>query len=127
MRSILVIDDEEGVRDAFEMALAGSEVDVRTAPDGSAGLAAALEQRPDLVILDLRMPGLDGVETLTRLIARDPTLRIHILTAFHAEFMQRLREAAERGLCFEVMRKPLDADQIRALVLGLLGDEPAAC
>ena len=127
MKGILVIDDEEGVRDAFEMALAGSDVDVRTATDGSAGIAAAREQRPDLVILDLRMPGIDGVETLTRLFAQDPTLRIHILTAFHGEYMQRLREAAAQGLCFEVMRKPLDANQIRTLVLGLLGGEPSAC
>lgn len=123
MQTVLVIDDEEGVRDAFRLALAGRPYRVATAADGEAGIAAAREQRPDLVLLDLRMPGLDGVETLRRLLADDPTLKVCIQTAFHAEYLRALQQAATEGLSFELVRKPLDTAQIRTIVDAWLGGD----
>jgi len=119
---ILVIDDEEGVRDAFTLALALEPIyRVRAAESGEAGLSMAREQRPDLIFLDLNMPKMSGVEVMRTLLAEDPTLRIYIVTAFHREFMEELRDARDSGLMFDLARKPLGAEQIRTVVHGVLG------
>lgn len=120
MKKLLVIDDEEGIREAFELALAKLPIQVRTADCAVAGIAAAGRERPDLIILDLKMPKIDGIETLRRLLAQDPSLKICILTAFAAEFMQPLRRAADAGLNFELIRKPLSAEQIREVISSML-------
>jgi CheY-like chemotaxis protein len=73
----------------------------------------ALAERPDLIFLDLRMPGIDGVETLRRLKAIDETLNIYIVTAFANEYMEQLKGINEEGLQFELASKPLSSAQIR--------------
>lgn len=119
-KKLLVIDDEEGIREAFELALADSPIDVMTAASAETGIAAAKADRPDLIILDIKMPEVDGIEALRRLHAYDPKLRICILTAFAAEFMQPLQQAANDGLDFELVRKPLAAEQIREVAAAML-------
>jgi CheY-like chemotaxis protein len=120
---ILVIDDEEGVRDAFLLALEGeTALEVITAVNGAIGVALAREQRPDLVFLDLNMPGMTGVEVMRLLLAEDASIPIYIVTAFHQDFMQELKAARAEGLRFELARKPLGADQIRQIVRIILGD-----
>lgn len=123
-RRILVIDDEEGVRDAFVLALSDeAALVVETAENGANGLAAAHAARPDLIFLDLNMPGMTGVEVMRELLAWDSELNIYIVTAFHQEFMQDLKAARSEGLAFELARKPLGAEQIRAIVHALLYDD----
>jgi len=80
-RRILVIDDEEGVRDAFELALDETRYEVVTAADGLEGLKRAAEATPDLVILDLKMPHMDGVETRRRLRVQCPGVSVYILSS----------------------------------------------
>ena len=67
MTSVLVVDDQELVRTGFSMILekAGMEV-VGEAADGEAGVALALERAPDVVLMDLRMPGVDGIAATRR-------------------------------------------------------------
>lgn len=120
---VLVIDDEEGVGDAFQLALDGTGHEVEWASNGRAGLDSASDQRPDLIFLDLKMPEMDGIETLRRLLGSDDSLKICILTAFHEQFMKDLKMASDDGLQFELARKPLDSTQIRTIVSGLLGGE----
>ena len=110
--SILVIDDERAVRDAFELALDEEGYDVRTAEDGPSGLSDIEAQRPDLVFLDLKMPEMTGVEVLRRIKAKDSSIPVYIVTAFQREFMQELQEASAEGLTFELAAKPLSAAQI---------------
>lgn len=120
-RRILVIDDEEGVRDAFELALDETRYEVVTAADGLEGLERAAEATPDLVILDLKMPHLDGVETLRRLRVQCPGVSVYILTAFYEEYLRPLAGLSAEGAEFELVRKPLDADQIRGVIAAALG------
>lgn len=117
---ILVIDDDEAVRDAFTFALDGLGLDVATAASGEAGLAQVGKHRPDLVFLDLRMPGLDGVATLERLARAAPGVPVYIVTAFHEEFMSRLAQARELGLDFQIVSKPLGPEEIRAIARAVL-------
>jgi DNA-binding NtrC family response regulator len=126
MKKLLVIDDEEGIREAFELALAKFPVQVTTADCAKAGIAAAAGERPDLIMLDLKMPEIDGIEALWRLLAHDPSLRVCILTAFAAEFMQPLQQAANAGLSFDLVRKPLAAEQIREVVAAMLALDESA-
>lgn len=78
---ILVVDDDEGVTAMLRRALSYEGYGVTSARDGEEGLRKTLEWEPDLVILDILMPGLDGVEVCRRLRAGDPRLAILMLTA----------------------------------------------
>jgi len=118
---ILIIDDEESIRDAFVLALSRlPDYDVVPAAGGTEGIELALAQRPDLIFLDLHMPGMTGVEVMRRVLAEDPSLRIYIVTAFHPEFMEELRAARDDQLNFELARKPLGAEQIRTIAQAIL-------
>ncbi len=78
MTRVLVIDDSELVREAAAIALELAGWDAVTVPDGEAGVQAAATQVPDGVLLDVEMPGIDGVETLRRLRADPRTARVPV-------------------------------------------------
>jgi len=110
---ILVIDDDPAVRSAYKLILEEDGFTVREAEDGLKGIEMASADRPDLIFLDLRMPGIDGVETLRRLKTIDGTLNIYIVTAFASEYMDQLKGAHDEGFQFELASKPLTSAQIR--------------
>lgn len=112
VRKILVIDDDPAVRAAFKLILEDG-FSVREAETGLQGIEMALAERPDLIFLDLRMPGIDGVEVLRRLKAIDDTLNVYIVTAFANEYMEQLKVVHEEGIQFELASKPLSSVQIR--------------
>jgi len=78
---LLVVDDDENVTNMLRRALSFEGYAVATARDGADALKKALEFAPDLVVLDIMMPGIDGVEVCRRLRAGDPQLAILMLTA----------------------------------------------
>lgn len=112
VRKILVIDDDPAVRAAFKLILEDG-FSVREAETGLQGIEMVLAERPDLIFLDLRMPGIDGVEVLRRLKAIDDRLNIYIVTAFANEYMEQLKAVHEEGIQFELASKPLSSVQIR--------------
>jgi len=112
IRKILVIDDDPAVRAAFKLILEDG-FSVREAESGLQGIEMTLAERPDLIFLDLRMPGIDGVEVLRRLKAIDDTLNVYIVTAFANEYMDQLKVVHEEGIQFELASKPLSSVQIR--------------
>jgi CheY-like chemotaxis protein len=120
MPNILVIDDDESVRDAFILALEDAGYTITTAGDGEQGLVMAGESKPDLVFLDIRMPGIDGVETMRRLRKTHPDLNIYIVTAFYDDYLEPLTELSNDGFDFEIVQKPVGAEQIRQLASGVL-------
>ena len=119
-KHILVIDDDEAVRKSFVLALEDTQYQVETAESGEQGIQKAQNTTYDLAFLDLRMPGLNGVETLRRLREIDPGVPIYIITTFHKEFLDQLGTAAEDGLSFEILHKPIGADQVNLLVRSVL-------
>ncbi|MDO9556348.1 MAG: response regulator transcription factor [Coriobacteriia bacterium] len=82
--SVYIIDDHELVRYGLRTAIEadGDMVVVGEAASGEEALDALLEVRPELVLLDMRMPGIGGVETCRRLLDRDPTMRVVVLTSY---------------------------------------------
>ena len=83
MTRVVVVDDQELVRTGFAMILekAGVEV-VGQGSDGEEGVALALEHRPDVVLMDVRMPGVDGIEATRRIAAIEDAPRVLVLTTF---------------------------------------------
>lgn len=79
--SILVIEDEPGIVDFLERGLRGQGFDVTTALDGEHGLERALTERPDMVVLDMLLPGRSGLDVLRELHRSKPELPIIVLTA----------------------------------------------
>jgi CheY-like chemotaxis protein len=120
-KNILVIDDEESVRDAYCLALESAGYTVKLASNGLDGINAVRCKRPDMIILDLKMPGIDGVETLKRLREVDSTLNIYIITAFIKDYLDELAKARNEGCIFEVASKPLSSEMIRQIATATLG------
>jgi PAS domain S-box-containing protein len=111
-KRILVIDDDLAIRKSFALALEGADCQVDTAESGKEGIDKASNTKYDLIFLDLKMPGLNGVETLVRLRDGGQRMPIYIVTAFHKEFMNQLRVAADKGYEFEVMKKPFMSEDL---------------
>ena len=109
---ILVIDDEEAVRKSFLLGLEDSGYEVWTAASGEGGLQRIRERKPDLIYLDLKMPGLGGVETLREIRKSHKDIPVYIVTAFIREFLDQLSLAAKEGIRFELINKPIGSDQI---------------
>lgn len=109
MAHLLVIDDDAAVRGALEALLTHHGHTVDLARDGEAGILTYTARRPDLIILDLTMPGLSGVETLARLRHMDSTAMAVFLTAFGS-----IRSAVEamRVGGFDFLTKPFDNDEL---------------
>jgi DNA-binding NtrC family response regulator len=118
---VFAIDDDESVRDAFMLALADEPYRVKGFGVGSEAVEAAKVDRPDLVFLDLNMPGMDGVEVMKSLHKIDPTIRVYIVTAFAEEYMERLRDARKDGVSFQLASKPITDEQIRLISASALG------
>ena len=102
---ILVVDDEEPVRDVLCEYLESQGFGVEAAPDGETALAALGRHRPDLVLLDVRMPGMDGVEVLRRIRHAAPHVPVVMVTA--NESVGLAREMLELG-AFDYVAKPFD-------------------
>jgi len=111
-KRILVIDDEEAIRKAFVLALEDTAYQVDTAESGEKGIEMAKEANYDLIFLDLKMPGMNGVETLRELRKMDKDVPIYIITAFYEEFFEELKGVEKDGIDFEVLRKPFRSEQI---------------
>ena len=115
--AILVIDDEPDVVEMLSVYLSGSGYRVFGAEHGGDGLMLAEVHRPDLVLLDIMMPGIDGVEVLQRLRARWPDLPVIMLTAVAS--VESARGTLEHG-AFDYVRKPFEWEHLERVVAAAL-------
>jgi CheY-like chemotaxis protein len=119
MTRILIVDDNEMNRDVLSRRLRRKGYDVLLAPDGLEGLAAAQAGSPDLILMDLGLPELDGWECTRRLKADSATRQIPII-ALSAHAMVGDREKALEAGCDEFDTKPIDFAGLLAKVDQLL-------
>jgi two-component system, NtrC family, response regulator AtoC len=113
MAKILVVDDEKNMRWALERALKAQGYEVYQAEDGKQGLEAALHIRPELVILDLKMPEMDGLAVLTALKEQVPEIMVVMITA-HGSTASAV-EAMKLG-AYDYINKPFDIDELKLVV-----------
>lgn len=122
MQRVLVIDDDPAVTSLLKRGLSYERFDVETASDGEEGLRLARECYPDLVVLDIMMPGMDGLEVLRRLRAGDSQLPVLMLTARDASADEIL--GLEHG-ADDYVTKPFTFDVLLARVRSLLRRQEA--
>jgi DNA-binding response OmpR family regulator len=119
MTKVLVIDDEAPIRLLCRVNLEAEGMDVIEAPDGPSGVDKARDERPDVILLDVMMPGLDGWRVAEELFEDDRTVDIPIifLTA-RAEFRDRARGLDIGGV--DYVTKPFNPLELAPLVQSLL-------
>ncbi len=110
---LLVVDDEAGVRNAVKQVLEYEGFEVRTAASGGEALSLYPELRPQVVFLDVKMAGMDGIDTLGRLRELDPGAVV-VMISGHATVATAV-EATRRG-AFDFLEKPLDSDRLLVTV-----------
>ncbi len=121
-RRILIVDDEERVRSSLSRALSDGRTEVRTAETGERALAAVDADPPDLVLSDVRMPGLDGLELLRLLGERAPEIDVVLMTAY--DDLSTAAGAMREGAA-DFLVKPLDLHQLRAVTDRVFRDRRA--
>ncbi len=114
---ILVIDDEAGIRDSLRMILEYDGFEFAGAPSGEEGIALVEREAPDLVFLDVKMPGMDGLEVLARLKAISEQTPVVIISG-HGTVSTAV-EATKRG-AFDFLEKPLETNRVLVTVRNAL-------
>ena len=109
MARLLIVDDEKGIRDALAQVFEYEGQEVRVAEDGPDALLVANTFQPDMVFLDVKMPGMDGLEVLARLGDENPGSLV-IMISGHGTIDTAL-EATRRG-AYDFLEKPLDTDRL---------------
>jgi DNA-binding NtrC family response regulator len=110
---VLFVDDEEGVRTSWDRLLSEHGFDVTTAEDGSKAIDELNRTPVDVVVSDLKMPGLDGIQLLEWLHDRHPETRFILLTGYgNDEVERRVRELG----AFEYLNKPISPETLAAVV-----------
>ena len=112
-KSILVVDDEKSQREILEMILSAEGYDVTTGASGEAALRLVRERRFDLVLTDLKMTGMDGIELLKRLLSYDSSIIVLLLTAHGS--IDSAKEALRHG-AFDYLEKPYDREKLLATI-----------
>jgi len=114
-RTVLIIEDEKLIIVSTQMVLEAAGFRVESATNGEDGIAKAKSMSPDLVLLDIMMPGIDGWETLTRLKRDQETSGIPVIIFTAREHARGHQKSAEMGAA-DYFRKPFEPDELIELV-----------
>ncbi|PFR91513.1 response regulator [Priestia megaterium] len=110
---ILIVDDQYGIRILLTEVLQKEGYTTFQAANGFQAIDITKEQAPDLVLLDMKIPGMDGIEILKRLKEHDETIKVIIMTAYGE--LDMIQEAKDLGALTH-FAKPFDIDEIRKVV-----------
>ena len=119
MTKILLVEDNEMNRDMLSRRLVRQGYEVVLAPDGERGLAMAVEERPDLVLMDMSLPVIDGWEATRRLKA-DPSTKVIPIIALTAHALTEDREKAMAAGCDDYDTKPIELARLLEKITRLL-------
>lgn len=107
--TILVVDDDERLRERLEKSLRKRGHEVFAAADGESAIQVCADQAPEWALVDLKMPGMNGLQLVKALLDEEPELRIVVLTAFGS--IATALEAVRRG-AIDYLQKPADIEEI---------------
>ncbi len=113
MPAILVIDDKDSMRDMLSASLTSEGYDVDAAGSGDIGIAKSKEKHFDVVLTDLKMPDISGLEVLSQVKEHDPDTAVIVMTAYGT--IENAVEAMKRG-AFDFLQKPFDINHLQMLV-----------
>ncbi len=117
MSKLLLIDDEEDVRYSFQRIFDSPDIELATASSGEEGLKVIPKFKPDLVLMDVRMGGMTGLETLRRIRQSNPKLLVILMTAYGTT--QTAIEAMKLG-AYDYLLKPFDVPKLKEIVANAL-------
>jgi DNA-binding NarL/FixJ family response regulator len=123
--TVVLVDDHRLVRAGLEQLL-GLTDDIRvvgSAEDGSTAIPLVAERRPDLVLMDISMPGVDGIEATRALMAQDPSTRVLVLTSVSDQ--ERILESIQAGALGYVM-KDAEPDELFDRIRSAVDDYEAS-
>jgi len=112
-QKILLVDDEEGIRKVLKITLESAGYDVCLAPDGETGLTVFVREEPGIVITDIKMPGIDGIELLKRIKNLNPDTEVIMITG-HGDM-----DLAVKSLQYEAadfITKPIDSQDLESAI-----------
>src|SRR2546430_2041260 len=113
MEKLLVVDDEADIRRAFRRNLERPDLHIVEAGSGEDAIRVIAQERPNLVVMDIRLGGTNGLETLRKLRSLDPKLLVIMMTAYGTT--QTAIEAMKLG-AYDYVLKPLDVPKLKALI-----------
>jgi nitrogen regulation protein NR(I) len=117
MNKLLLIDDQEDVRYSLQRIFDSPDIELAAASSGEEGLKVIPKFKPDLVLMDVRMGGINGLETLRKIRAANPKLLVILMTAYGTT--QTAIEAMKLG-AYDYLLKPFDALKIKELIANAL-------
>ena len=120
-KRILIVEDQEDLRGVLRTLLTGSGYAMLEAADGETGVARAKSDRPDLILMDIQMPVLDGYEA-TRRIKADPDLKGTPVIAVSSFAMKGDEEKARAAGCDHYVTKPYSPMQLLRVIRSTLGE-----
>jgi two-component system, cell cycle response regulator DivK len=121
-KCILVVEDQEDLRGILRDLLTGSGYDVAEAADGQEALAKAKSVRPDLILMDIQLPVIDGYEA-TRQIKTDPNFKTTTIIAVSSFAMKGDEEKARASGCDHYVTKPYSPLQLLRVIQGYLDEK----
>jgi CheY-like chemotaxis protein len=119
-RDVLIVDDDPDVRELFSYVLQRAGAAVTVAVDGTSGLRAALDRHPDLVVTDIAMPRMDGIDMTRRLREEEPTWAVPVV-AVTGQMVADEPERARQAGCSAVVAKPCSPEELVHLVNHYIG------
>jgi DNA-binding NtrC family response regulator len=119
-KHILVIDDDVGIRESLSLVLGDAGYQVDTVESGERGIQKVKRNDYGLIFLDIKMAGMDGIETLREIRKIGKKIPVYIITAFQREYFRQLEDAMRDGVDFEVIEKPFDRERLLSLVKDIL-------
>lgn len=120
MLEILVVDDEKDICWALEQGLVGEGVRITQVHGGPDAIRAVQMRSFDAAIVDVKLPGKDGIEVSRAIRHLAPRLPIVMISGYHYEYDQPIQEGLQRGECQAFVSKPFELDDISALLRRLI-------
>ncbi|GIM45755.1 sporulation initiation phosphotransferase F [Collibacillus ludicampi] len=112
-KKVLIVDDQYGIRVLLQEVLSKEGYTIFQAPSGQVALEIIANEKPDLVLLDMKIPGMDGLEILRRIRKIEPDTKVIMMTAYGE--LDLIKEATALGAITH-FTKPFDIDELRMAV-----------
>ena len=119
MAKLLIVDDEMDVREFAANFFRKRKIEVNTAASGEEALEFIKNQKPNLVLLDINMPGIDGIETLRRLRETNKDVKVIMVTGKKPDESGASDQCKQLGI-IDYIHKPLELDELERVVMGSL-------
>lgn len=121
-KKVLIVDDQNGIRVLLTEVFNSEGYKTYQASNGMLALEIVKKDKPDLVLLDMKIPGMDGLEILKRIKKIDPDVKVIMMTAYGE--LDMIKEATESGALMH-FTKPFDIDELRTAVHAELRGGPS--